>query len=139
MSPILTENNPFIMNDFISHPDRDHYVSLYSLFILHSWLGLTQLLVEQPAANSHFRNHKLYALLYNYRVHSAHCTPEFRLRTEMIRNFKPKYFGFQFTEWKLERNWVFATNSDCLIPISLHPNVVNFRYFKLWILLDQII
>ena len=39
---------------------------------------------------------------------------------------------------QLERNWVFATNSDFLITISLEPNVVDSRYFKLWILLDQI-
>ena len=37
------------------------------------------------------------------------------------------------------RNWVFATNSDFLITISLQPNVVDLRYFKLWILLNQII
>ena len=36
-----------------------------------------------------------------------------------------------------ERNWVFATNSDFLRPISLKPNVVDHRYFKLWILVDQ--
>ena len=36
-------------------------------------------------------------------------------------------------------NWVFATNSDFPITISLEPNVVALRYFKLWILLDQII
>ena len=29
--------------------------------------------------------------------------------------------------------------SDFLITISLEPNVVDLRYFKLWILLDQII
>ena len=38
-----------------------------------------------------------------------------------------------------QRNWVFATNSDFLITISLEPNVVDLNYFKLWILLDQII
>ena len=32
-----------------------------------------------------------------------------------------------------------ATNSDFLITISLDPNVADLRYFKLWILLDQII
>jgi len=36
-------------------------------------------------------------------------------------------------------NWVFATNSDFLITISLEPNVADLRYFKLLILLDQII
>ena len=29
------------------------------------------------------------------------------------------------------RNWVFATNSDFLIPISLQPDGVNLQYFKL--------
>ena len=38
-----------------------------------------------------------------------------------------------------QRNWVFATNSDFLITITLEPNVADLRYFKLWILLDQII
>ena len=38
-----------------------------------------------------------------------------------------------------QRNWVFATNSDFLFIISLEPNVVDLRYFKLWILLDRII
>ena len=31
----------------------------------------------------------------------------------------------------LERNWVFATNSNFLIPTYLQPDYVNFRYFKL--------
>jgi len=38
-----------------------------------------------------------------------------------------------------QRNWVFATNSDFLIPIFLEPNFADLWYFKLWILLDQII
>ena len=38
-----------------------------------------------------------------------------------------------------QRNWVFVTNSAFLNPISLEPNVVDLRYFKLWILLIQII
>ena len=38
----------------------------------------------------------------------------------------------------IQSNWVFATNSDFLITISLKPNVVDLRYFKLWILLNQI-
>ena len=33
----------------------------------------------------------------------------------------------------------FATNSDFLISISLQPHVKDLGYFKLWILLDQII
>ena len=39
------------------------------------------------------------------------------------------------TSVSAERNWVFVTNSDFLIPISLQPNVVDLRYFKLWIML----
>jgi len=36
-----------------------------------------------------------------------------------------------------QRNWLFATNSDFLIPISLDSNVANLWNFKLWLLLDQ--
>ena len=35
--------------------------------------------------------------------------------------------------------WVFSTNTDFLIPISLQDNVVDLRYLKLGILLDLII
>ena len=37
-----------------------------------------------------------------------------------------------------QRNCVFVTKSDFLIPISLQPNFVDLRYFKLWVLLYQI-
>ena len=37
------------------------------------------------------------------------------------------------------RNRVFVTNSDFLIPISMQPNVVDLKYFKLWILLDTMV
>ena len=36
-------------------------------------------------------------------------------------------------------NWVFASNSDFPIPISLQPKVVDLRYFKPWTIFDQII
>ena len=32
---------------------------------------------------------------------------------------------------ELQRNWVFATNSNFLIHLSLQPDVVNLCYFKL--------
>ena len=38
----------------------------------------------------------------------------------------------------VQRNWVFATNSDFQISISLQPNVVDLTYFKLWSLSDKI-
>ena len=34
---------------------------------------------------------------------------------------------YQLCEGQLERNWVFATDSNVLIPIALQPNI----YFKL--------
>ena len=30
----------------------------------------------------------------------------------------------------MQRNWVFATNSNFLIPISMQPDVANLWYFK---------
>ena len=49
--------------------------------------------------------------------------------------------GIKIEEWKLKisiypvftllRNYVFATNSNYLIPISLKPDAVNFWYYKL--------
>jgi len=33
----------------------------------------------------------------------------------------------------MQRNWVFATNPNFLIPIYLQPNYVNLWYFKLWL------
>ena len=44
-----------------------------------------------------------------------------------------------YVKSSVERNWVFETNSDFLITISLEPDVADLRYFKLLILLDQII
>ena len=37
-----------------------------------------------------------------------------------------------------QKSWVFATNSDFLISISLQPNAVDLRYFKLLILINKI-
>ena len=37
----------------------------------------------------------------------------------------------------LQRNLVFTTNSDFLMLISFQPIFLNLRYFKLWILSDQ--
>ena len=39
----------------------------------------------------------------------------------------------------VKENWVFATNSNFLIPKSKEPNFVAIWYFKLWILLSKII
>ena len=58
------------------------------------------------------------------------------------KNYDKTIYGLQIKVimfLDIERNWVFATNSDFLITISLEPNVADLRYFKLWILLDQII
>ena len=50
-----------------------------------------------------------------------------------------RYFFIRCLLQRIQINWVFATSSRFLIPISLQPNVVDLRYFKQWILLDQII
>ena len=34
-----------------------------------------------------------------------------------------------------QRNWVFATNSYFIIPISLQSNVIDLRYLKFWIMI----
>ena len=44
---------------------------------------------------------------------------------------------FNVDQVRLGRNWVFATNSKCVIPISFQPDCVNVWYFKL-ILFDLI-
>ena len=52
------------------------------------------------------------------------------------------YNWFQFCPRMLdmkEVSYLFATNSDFLITISLEPNVADRRYLKLWILLAQVI
>ena len=38
-----------------------------------------------------------------------------------------------------QRNWIFATNSNILIPISLQPNAAYRCYFKQWFPKDKII
>ena len=48
----------------------------------------------------------------------------------------PEEFFLMFLSREFE---IKTTNSDFLIPISLRPNVVDRRYFKLLILLDEII
>ena len=40
--------------------------------------------------------------------------------------------GIESLPPKLQRNWVFATNSDFLIPIYLQTDVVDLSYFKIW-------
>ena len=39
----------------------------------------------------------------------------------------------------LQGNWVLATNSNFLIPLSLQPDVVDLWFLNLYILWDQII
>ena len=46
-------------------------------------------------------------------------------------------FDFKYNEKK--NTWVFASNSGFLIAISSQPKVAYLRYFKLWILLNQLV
>ena len=65
------------------------------------------------------------------------CSPNIRCKLRCVRsNAKIAQY---FVNWSFKRNWVFATNSNFLIYISLQPNVVDFWYFKLWYLLVKII
>jgi len=62
-------------------------------------------------------------------------------KTVFFKLESPSRFLYINLKWrgKLQRNWVFVTNSTFLISISLLPNVVDLWYFKLWILSDLII
>ena len=44
-----------------------------------------------------------------------------------------EWMNESWMNYKQESTWFFATNSD-----SVQPNVVDLRYFKLWILLDKL-
>ena len=46
---------------------------------------------------------------------------------------------FQFYKNNWQTSWVFVTNSNFPIVITLQPDVVDLGYFKLWILVDQIV
>ena len=84
-----------------------------------------------------FQQFTLLSLLYNSASHRNH------LLQIIIFNYHIHYWSNIL--WKSivvivnQRNWVFATNSDFLISISLQLNIVYIWYFKLWIMLDQII
>ena len=48
-------------------------------------------------------------------------------------------FGFCLSKLRLlikisQRNWLFVTNSEFIIPMSLEPNVVHLWYFKTYII-----
>ena len=67
-----------------------------------------------------------------------------RMIRMMWQNLRENMYYCLFFKGKIsyltfsQRSWVFATNTDFLNPISLQPNVVDPRRFKLWILLDKI-
>ena len=48
-----------------------------------------------------------------------------------------QYSNENIGKWK--RYWVYYTNSNFLIPITLKPNWIDLKYFKLWIWFDEII
>ena len=61
------------------------------------------------------------------------------MTTKNVVKYCSKLIRCLGTYFSKERNWVFAKNSDFQLTISLEPNVADLRYFKLWILLNQII
>ena len=58
------------------------------------------------------------------------CAPFLKTKLEEKVNDSDCDWPNQEKVWIEQRNWVFATNSDFLITISLEPNVVDLRYFE---------
>ena len=58
-----------------------------------------------------------------------------------INYWKIIWLNINFIISVLERqtSWVFVTNPNILILISLQPDAVNLWYFKLWIMSSQIV
>ena len=63
-------------------------------------------------------------------VSSLVCLP--KIRNERRKNIRNKYDIMQFCQYCIsdQRNWVFATNLNVLIPISLQPDDVNLWQFQ---------
>ena len=64
----------------------------------------------------------------------VHVILKWAVKVRNIETLMATIFSFLSGPGQAQRNWVFATNSEILIPISLQPNVVELRYCKLWIL-----
>ena len=124
-----------------------------NLFWLLSFLQITKVNPSAPppsvsSAQFLYRN---ILILLSYTLSTAHSRPTCDLVAPVVlilqKSKKKNYYKDLFTHKDIStyinrvvlRNWVFATNSDFLIPISLDSNVVNLWYFKLWLLLDHII
>ena len=98
---------------------------LQSIAVLH----ISELLIylESKVASSFLRIIKKLMILYT--IINWHI---FIIRIQPFEHLSSVILWWSITA-------VIATNSDFLITISLEPNVADLRYFKLWILLDQII
>ena len=57
------------------------------------------------------------------------CAKKPPIKHENLQNVKVNFMYEEKMESK--RNWVFATNSNSIIPISLQPDGVDLWYFKL--------
>ena len=78
-------------------------------FRLHHWIALNCAIIADKEANKLSRNFAEFRateLLFHLKINNLKCD--------------------------LQRNWVFATNSNVLILISLQPVGVNFWKFKLF-------
>ena len=68
------------------------------------------------------------------------CTYISRVGVDIIVSYSSDHFVCSVSVcFLVQAIWVLAINSDFRISISLLPDVVNLWYFKLWIMLDQIV
>ena len=63
------------------------------------------------------------------RIKKMFAQKNHQLKHENLQNVKVNFMYEEKMESK--RNWVFATNSNSIIPISLQPDGVDLWYFKL--------
>ncbi len=118
----------------------------YSFFLDNSRFGFYICAVSQPKGKCLWKStiHLFWVTLYNINIqytlfiefyihsHTFIIVWSNRFEIKTISNTQFKKYNIQL---QYKRNWVFATNSDFLVLVLFKPNVVDLRYFKLWIIL----
>ena len=89
---------------------------------LKEWIGVTWNLVNYSSFNL-MKNVKTDKLNKIYLMDND--TGDKSTLSSAISIIKGKVQEYENRPFHLQRNWVFATNCDFLIPISLYPNLVD--------------
>ena len=89
---------------------------------------------SEPITQSHLNWSVFFTALLSSNPYFVHCIINYIFTQHWKKKLK-----LRNQELIPQRNWVFDTNSDFIITLSLEPNVADLRYFKIWILLNQII